>query len=173
MKKFGKLFILLISILLCCTVLFVGCEQKEESITETFTPQEEVIYEILIEKSYDFKDPTSVRIISGTLIYSNPENGADLGETKGSYLRYSLGLFRIMATNSFGVKITESFMVKVELGEVTTFLGMESYLDEIEDLLSPFYLKLFLAAIDDAKEVDPDINYEAINIALAQYWENY
>lgn len=100
-------------------------------------------YNLIIEASYDFKNPSSVRLVSGQVYFDEEE------------LEYA-GWFALSATNGFGGRDTGYYFISYLDGEQFT-LDLEENGTE--------------SSINFAKEKNA-LDIDSINEALAEYWGN-
>ena len=166
-KKFKVLLIgCLIAIVAIGIALLSGC-----SAVSKLNEKEKATYDVLIEGSLQFKNPASVRVLSGTVSYYDVDDyrelyGEDFEERYESvwsdadkergYLFYAY--LRLSATNGFGSTTSENYFIAY---------GEDGDLN-IWDLSE--YPSLF--GDDDCYATD-DFDYAAVNAALEEYWENY
>lgn len=87
-KKSNKsLWVVILLIAVVCVGFFLARGNGKERVSE----DTRAAYDLIVDGSYDFKDPTSVRVYSGTVYYDK-----ELDE-------YS-GWFYLSATNGFGAR---------------------------------------------------------------------
>lgn len=169
MKKRLSVFLVgcLTVILIIGVAILSGCNN---SATSSLDEKEMATYNMLIEASLQFKDPSSVRILSGQVDYYDVDDyrelyGEDFEERYESvwsdadkergYLYYAY--LRISATNGFGTTTSENYFISYgEDGDLNIWNLSE-------------YPSLFG---DDDCYITDDFNYAAVNAALADYWEN-
>lgn len=85
---------------------FVGCGDKNE-----FTDREQAIYQLVLDASYKFKNPSAVRIVSGKAEYI-PITDENRNEKEYSELELERGYFisanlRLSSTNGYGATTTD------------------------------------------------------------------
>ncbi len=98
-------------------------------------------YELITEVSYEFKNPSSLRLISGTVHYDEEDK------------EYS-GWFAISATNGFGATTVGYYFVSYLDGEIYA-LDLEEYGTS--------------SSISYAKERD-ELDVDKINKEIEKYW---
>ena len=147
-KKLTIAIFLAITLVVSFTV--VGCRNKKTEENE-LTVKELKAYELVLKCSYKFKNPSSVRIISGMLYY-NPTTSPD-------YLSASL---RLSATNGFGATTSGYYFCGYNDDGSLFFYDIEDY----KDVLYSSYLML----LKDAGTIN-DFNIDKVNKKLAEKWE--
>ena len=125
MKKRIIIAIVLTIILLLSCVL-CGCTNLNE--------KEEKMYELVLAASYKFKDPTSVRIISGTLFYweiTEENNDAsylnDYYRQLGYYLSAEVKLSATTVAKDYDIKYNEKGKIVVESALSINMCDWEEY----------------------------------------------
>lgn len=149
MKKL--LCILLTILLIPTTFAFVGCGTAYNKLGE----KEKKIYDIIIDFSYDFKNPSSVRIVSGYYdeIVLDDEN---------CYVLYC----KISAENSYGATTTSAYQIE---GLIGSSPNKTKNIDEPEYQYEPWLTSWnFVTGL--SKHTD-DFDISAVNKALKEYWE--
>lgn len=136
-------FILVVGILLAIILPVVISSNK-------LGKKEQACYEIMLTESYQFKNPKSVRIISGTVSYF--ENN----DTTYCFLRLS-------AENGFGATVTDNYFC----GKGNDGMFIYSLDDYKTSMPSWYSSKLTLCYETD------DFDISAVNKALDKYWNNY
>lgn len=136
-KKISKILFLF---LICLTVL-IGCDKKEK---DSLSLNDNAAYTLIVEVSYEFKNPSSVRVLSGSLYYD---------EDKSQWS----GWFALSATNSYGARTTGYYFVSHLDGEIFA-LDLEEHGTGSD--------------IKKCKETE-DFNADQVNEKLKERWENY
>ena len=156
MKKI--LCVLLAILLIPTTLAFVGCvKQKEPTQTayEQLGETEKKVYDIALDFSYDFKNPSSFRILSGT--YEEKEDSFSLSiriQAENGYGASGSSYYQLLGSLS-----TMKAVVKIDLEKGETTTG-EKNLNEYAILLGLLKAKY-----------TNDFDYSAVNNALKEYWE--
>lgn len=130
--------VILIFVAIYIATLFINKSKDDELTGENLAA-----YELICDVSYEFKDPTSVRILAGKVIYDEED-------------AHWSGWFTISAINGLGVKSTGYYFVGYTDGEVFA-LDLEEYGDDYS---------LKLAKSNDLLDIDK------INKELTKKWEN-
>lgn len=133
------MIVAIIILIICLCFGLIGCDKKNS--------KEEICYEIIIEASYQFKNPSSVRVISGTL------------STSLSEMDFYTAYLCISATNGYGATITGYYQC--------TYLKSDNIvlLDEIDDETDPnYYSKLLQCKSRD------DFDIDKVNKKLDKKW---
>lgn len=138
-KNIKQLWICLVYILTIILVI-VGISATS-SKTENLSGDDLAAYNLISEVSYEFKNPSSVRLISGEVFYDD-ENAE------------WCGWFAISATNGFGARTVGYYFVGYLDGEIFA-LDLEEYGSS--------------SSIRNAKTKD-ELNIEKINSALDKKW---
>ena len=122
-------------------------EEEEDDDKTRLKGDDRVVYELIYEASFCFKDPSSVRVQSGHFGYDEEED---------EYY----GWFAISAKNGYGARSTGYYYVG--------YLDGEIFAADLEDE------NIYSSDLDFrwAKETD-NFDADAVNEALAQRWKNY
>lgn len=152
-KKKSKVPVILICIVCLAISVFLGIKYISDNV---LFGMDKCAYELLLEASYQFKNPSSVRIVSGSF-------EEDL---------YSHGLewlfVRISATNGFGASISGYYMIwndsdgEFHVDDIEEQWELSEKLG-IEDELSPLQISYC--------NVTDQLNINAINRKLDKYWK--
>ncbi len=158
-----KLLCILLAILLIPTTLaFVGCDKESESAYEKLGETEKKVYTLTLNFSYSFKNPSSVKIISGHF-YNSAEY---FGEESGYYEL----CFRLQAQNGFEATNTHRYylMGNIETLKNNFIIDLEdgSFVGEDYKLGEERLLEYQLKSLKT-----DDFDYSAVNNALKEYWE--
>ena len=176
LKRLSPLFALVMAIALCFPL--VGCGNSIPS-------KEESTYELVLAASYKFKNPSSVRVVSGKVYYYEITDDAkerneytDLELERGYYIS---GNLRLSATNGFGATTTGYYSVSYDRDSGT--IKVEDIEDEIEqwtDLMGKAtnsidvasYKFLLQGAQKDYEEctLTNDFDIDKVNALLEKKW---
>lgn len=176
MKKLT--IILTLVIIFAVGVTFFGCTDKTD---DTLTDRENAIYQLVLDVSYKFKNPSSVRIVSGKVNYDTtntknpPYEFRDFELEKGYYINANL---RLSATNGYGATTTEYYHIiynkdgKISTDDINE--TMRKFMDIMEKnpYLKPTMLPALQAAVDwyDECEILDDFNIDKINKFINKKW---
>ncbi len=139
-----KILCVLLAILLIPTALaFVGC--GNQSAYDKLGEKEKRVFDVVLEFSYDFKNPSSVKVVSGDF------------EEEVNFT----ACFRIQAQNGFGSTTSGYYMI---IGNKS---GIDSYIDLEDDSLPS---ASYIYGMQRALTTD-NFDYSAVNNALNEYWE--
>lgn len=149
MRKYYK-NIFFIIVIVVGILNFYACGEEE------LKGRELAAYNLILEASYEFKDPSSVRVISGQLT----------GDIERDQETLDAGFFVISAKNTYGARTTERYLVSHYDGE----LLVEKYSDlaEIIKLLT----KTTEVEFNEKCDKKDDFNIDKVNAALNKKWEN-
>lgn len=148
-KHIAFTIVIIIGFLFLCIgvpIIVTTQTQKEEQLVG----DDLLAYNLIVEVSYKFKNPSSVRILSGTVVYDEDDM-----ETSGWFV--------ISATNGFGARTTSSYFVGHIDGNVFA-------LDEEDATGSTSYY--FDHSTSFFTDTD-SLNIEKINEALDKKWESF
>ncbi len=140
LKNIKQIWICFIYVLVIVIVL-LGIKISTLPSSTTLTGDDLAAYELIVDASYDFKDPSSVRLVSGTVFYDEDDH------------EYS-GWFALSATNGFGARTVGYYFVSYLDGDAFA-LDLEEYGDS--------------TSIKYAKTQD-ELNVDQINKALEEKW---
>lgn len=140
-KKSKILFFIAIAAALC-TVIFAFSQFNKE---KPLTGKDKIAYDLIINASYSFKDPSSVRLVSGMV-----------SEHSGSFV--------LSATNGFGARNTNHYLVMED-----DILNLDDE-DNIMFTLLFSNNKAALKDIKEACEMRDQLDVKNINKHLAKYW---
>lgn len=153
-KKFKVLLVGCLTVIVAIGIaLLSGCSAELK-----LNKEEKALFTLLTETIITFKNPQSVRIISGTLTYEDlSDEETSLTVDYEDYQRgyYIAAFLRISANNSFGASISDNYLFCYSEGEPTCLSMREGDIGE-----------------DYCYKTD-DFDYAAVNAALEEYWENY
>lgn len=147
-RKFSKNTIMIISAIVIAAVIVILCVvlswKNNSNSNDELSKEDLAAYELIYDASYEFKSPSSVRVIAGTVYYNEKK------------VQWS-GWFTLSAANSYGAKTVGYYYIGYLDGEVYT-LDLEKYGDS--------------SSLSFAKS-QKDLNFDKINEKLAKKWENY
>lgn len=137
-KHIKEIFILVVYILIIIAIILgIKIAAKTDN---SLSGDDLAAYELISEVAYEFKNPSSVRIISGSVYYDEEEN------------EYS-GWFALSATNGYGATTVGYYFV--------SYLDGEIFALDLEEVDS--------GSVSLAKERD-ELNVDRINKALDKKW---
>ncbi|MBQ9806282.1 MAG: hypothetical protein IJW49_07240 [Clostridia bacterium] len=116
----------------------------------TLPEREQKCYELMLDVCPEFKNPSSVRIVSGTFNYY-PDVDSD----------YCSAYLRLSATNGFGATTTGYYFVGYGMD------GGELFIFDLEDFGQDY--EYFDSSIEQCKKTN-DFDIERVNRELDQYW---
>lgn len=153
-KTHPKRFIAVIAaiFLAILAAIIIPIAVSNSSAVSSLDDREQKCYKLVVECSYEFKNPKSVRIVSGTLNYY-PSVDED----------YFSAYLRLSATNGYGATTTGNYFLGYD-DDGSTFCIDLDYLDENGFDQSKYIQKC---------KVTDDFDVNKVNIALEQYWKNY
>lgn len=142
-RKIRSVVIVSIVSIICVMLVIFICYNK----STTLTGDDKIAYELIINASHNFKNPSSVKLVSGTV--------TDDG---------SAGSFVLSSTNGFGARTTGYYAI--------TSSGYVLDLDDEDDIMfkmldisdSSMYL------LRNSCEHKDILNMKKINKALEDYW---
>ena len=159
LKKFIPIFALVMALTISLSI--AGCN-KEESLTA----REQAIYQLVLDASYKFKNPSSVRVVSGMVTFdeANAENSDKEFSNFELQRGYAIdGHFRFTATNSFGATISEYYFCGYNDDGTIFAYNFDTY----KNLVPTVYVKM----VEWASKTD-DFDIDKINAALEKKWNS-
>lgn len=157
LKKLSPLFALVVMIVAGFSL--VGCDRKDD-----LTSREQAIYQLVLDASYKFKNPSSVRIVSGMVTFdeANAENSDKEFSNFELQRGYAIdGHFRFTATNSFGATISEYYFCGYNDDGTIFAYSFDTY----KNLVPTIYAKM----VEWASKTD-DFDIDKINAELEKKW---
>lgn len=139
-KKKTCVFVL-VAIVCCIAILGFYQVNKEKPLTGN----DKIAYDLILNASYNFKDPSSVRVVSGMVT-----------EDAGSFV--------LSATNGFGARGTKYYLITEDV-----VLNLDDE-DDIMNLLLFAGNQAKLSAAKSACEMRDQLDVKSINKALEKYW---
>ena len=165
-SKLSALILSVFNLFFCCFGL-IGCDQKEAR-------REQRIYEMVLAASAYFQRPETVRVVSGTVIYTELDED---DQEKDSYTPFEkergyaiFGHLCLSGVNQQGVSGSVSYTLDydedggIEMRDLKTLV--EKYEDE-DALLYYTYLNYVQESL-----ITDDFNIEKVNQLLDEYWES-
>ncbi len=175
MKKIAIALILVMTLTLC--LAFVGCGDKN-----SLTDREQAIYQLVLDASYKFKNPSAVRVVSGKAKYekitdenSNNKEYSTLELERGYFISAEL---RLSSTNGYGATTTDYWHIiydrdgKISVDNINDIMKDFMNLMEQTPALKPTLLPSLQAAANwyDECEIIDDFNIDKINAELEKKW---
>ena len=176
-KKIAILLMLVMTLSLCCA--FVGCGDNERTSEEDIKNQR--IYEFVLDVAYKFKNPSSVRVVSGKVNYDTtdtdtpPYDFRDFEIEKGYYIN---GNLRLSATNGFGATTTDYYHIIYDKdGKLSVENINESMKDTMDMIdaypsMKPDLLFVLQTLVDwyDECELRDNFDIDKVNKRLDNKW---
>lgn len=175
LKKLSPFFVLILAATVCITL--AGCGNNGLS------DREQAIYQLVLDASYKFKNPSSVRVVSGKATYTeitdeniNDMEYSDLEIERRYFITANL---RISATNGYGATTTEYYHIIYDRqGKIATdnlddtLKDLMDAAEKADSLTKPYLLQSLQAAVDwyDECELLDDFDIDKINAALEKKW---
>lgn len=136
MKKFLSVCLFLI------LLIFPACNKEKDS--DSLSGTDLATYELVLDVSYQFKNPSSVRVLSGRMFYSD------------EHMHWS-GWLALSAKNSYGARTTGYYFVSYLDGEVFA-LDLEEYGTSSD--------------LNKAKD-SPNFDIDKVNLELGNKWSAF
>lgn len=172
-KKIAIALTLVISFALCFA--FVGCGDKMPS-------KEDATYELVLDAAYKFKNPSSVRLISGKVYYyeitdelKEEHEYSEFLLSRGYYISAHL---RLSATNGYGATTTGYYSIsydddgKIKLENIED--SIKEYTDGMDKYpsLTTVYKVLLQIAVENYEECEirNDFDIDKVNKRLDEKW---
>lgn len=141
-SKLIVIIAVVLAVIIDAVVTVIALSKKKKAEDE-LTGDDLAAYKLLVEASFEFKNPTSVRVLAGCVHYSEDNF-------------HWVGWFTISATNGYGAKMVGYYYVG--------YLDGEMYLLDLEENDQGIGLSL--------SKRQGELNVDKINKKLAEKWEN-
>lgn len=176
-KKIAITLTLVMTFALCFA--FTGCTDKEQQNEED--TKIERIYELILDVAYKFKNPSSVRIISGKVNYGTtdtdnpPYEFRNFELEKGYYINANL---RLSATNGFGATTTDYYHIIYDSNGKLSIENLNDSMKDTMDMMDEYpYLKSTLLPVlqtlvdwYEECELRDNFNIDKVNGLLDKKW---
>ena len=158
LKRKRSLLFAMLAAFACILMCFNGCSAQSK-----LDKREKALFSLLVEAANQFNDPSSVRILSGEITYSERvEDILSPSEFQLEVGYYVSAHLRLSAKNGFGFNTTSNYMVAYDDYGNAEIWDLEYYGTD-----NPFYE----TSREDCYTTD-DFDYAAVNSALEEYWED-